>query len=214
LAVAWTNPKTWSFGEILTSTDMNTYVRDNTDELRSNAADASFLTSGTLAKARLPAGTVLNVWTANKTDTQASSVASGASVAVSGLSVSGVSVSNASNHLLFLVTLGGVADSATSGQVGTGVWNGSSFLLLGDAAGSATRTTSATQTVGTSTEIYPVSMTFRHTPGSTSSFTYDVHVFNVNSITRTLYVNRPASTSTAVDAARPASSLVIMEVAG
>jgi hypothetical protein len=28
--VAWTSPKTWSFGEILTSTDMNTYVRDNT----------------------------------------------------------------------------------------------------------------------------------------------------------------------------------------
>jgi len=32
--VAWTNPKTWSFGEILTSTDMNTYVRDNTEDLR------------------------------------------------------------------------------------------------------------------------------------------------------------------------------------
>ena len=28
--MAFTTPKTWSFGEILTSTDMNTYVRDNT----------------------------------------------------------------------------------------------------------------------------------------------------------------------------------------
>jgi hypothetical protein len=27
--VSFTSPKTWSFGEILTSTDMNTYVRDN-----------------------------------------------------------------------------------------------------------------------------------------------------------------------------------------
>jgi len=32
--VSWTNPKTWSFGEVLTSTDMNTYVRDNTSDLR------------------------------------------------------------------------------------------------------------------------------------------------------------------------------------
>jgi hypothetical protein len=31
--VAWTNPKTWSFGEVLTSTDMNTYVRDNSQFL-------------------------------------------------------------------------------------------------------------------------------------------------------------------------------------
>ena len=31
--MAWTNPKTWSFGEVLTSTDMNTYVRDNTEFL-------------------------------------------------------------------------------------------------------------------------------------------------------------------------------------
>jgi hypothetical protein len=27
--VSFTTPKTWSFGEVLTSTDMNTYVRDN-----------------------------------------------------------------------------------------------------------------------------------------------------------------------------------------
>jgi hypothetical protein len=31
--VSWTNPKTWSFGEVLTSADMNTYVRDNTQAL-------------------------------------------------------------------------------------------------------------------------------------------------------------------------------------
>ena len=31
--MAWTSPKTWSFGEVLTSTDMNTYVRDNTAAL-------------------------------------------------------------------------------------------------------------------------------------------------------------------------------------
>jgi hypothetical protein len=28
--VAWTTPKTWNVGDILTAADMNTYVRDNT----------------------------------------------------------------------------------------------------------------------------------------------------------------------------------------
>jgi microcystin-dependent protein len=31
--VAWVTPKTWSPGDILTSGDMNIYVRDNTEEL-------------------------------------------------------------------------------------------------------------------------------------------------------------------------------------
>jgi hypothetical protein len=31
--MAWTSPKTWAFGEVLTSTDMNVYVRDNTQAL-------------------------------------------------------------------------------------------------------------------------------------------------------------------------------------
>jgi hypothetical protein len=34
--VAFTSPKTWSFGEILTSTDMNVYVRDNSQALFDN----------------------------------------------------------------------------------------------------------------------------------------------------------------------------------
>ena len=32
--MAWTAPKTWSVGEVLTSSDMNTYVSDNTADLR------------------------------------------------------------------------------------------------------------------------------------------------------------------------------------
>ena len=35
--MAWTSPKTWSVGEVLTSTDMNTYVRDNTEFLFDNS---------------------------------------------------------------------------------------------------------------------------------------------------------------------------------
>jgi hypothetical protein len=41
--MAWTNPKTWTVGEILTSADMNTYVRDNTLQLaRGRIATATY----------------------------------------------------------------------------------------------------------------------------------------------------------------------------
>jgi len=47
--VAYTNPKTWSFGEVLTSTDMNTFVRDNTTFLFDRqTADFSTSTDATL----------------------------------------------------------------------------------------------------------------------------------------------------------------------
>ena len=53
--MAWTNPKTWSFGEILTSTDMNTYVRDNTLELFSNISfDARTVITATDATWSVP----------------------------------------------------------------------------------------------------------------------------------------------------------------
>lgn len=31
--MAWTDPKTWSVGDVLTAADMNTYVRDNEDAI-------------------------------------------------------------------------------------------------------------------------------------------------------------------------------------
>jgi hypothetical protein len=39
--MAWTSPKTWSFGEVLSSSDMNTYVRDNTADLDARVDAAS-----------------------------------------------------------------------------------------------------------------------------------------------------------------------------
>lgn len=44
---SWTSPKTWAVGDLLTASDMNTYVRDNTAFLGS-AASASLTASGTI----------------------------------------------------------------------------------------------------------------------------------------------------------------------
>jgi hypothetical protein len=84
--MAWTSPKTWSFGEVLTSTDMNTYVRDNTE----------FLFDG------LPAGIGSNVVQAVKTDTF--TTASASYVLVTGLSVS-ITPSTATSKVLVIVSV-------------------------------------------------------------------------------------------------------------
>ena len=110
--MAWTNPKTWSFGEVLTSTDMNTYVRDNTADLRllketgpqtgnytltagdefavvaMNAASTATVTVPTNATVAFPVGTIVNVYNL-------------ASNAVTVAGAGGVTVRNAGDVLQF-----------------------------------------------------------------------------------------------------------------
>lgn len=42
--MSWTTPKTWQLNEILTSSDMNTYVSDNTNYLYGRRVDATLIT--------------------------------------------------------------------------------------------------------------------------------------------------------------------------
>lgn len=43
--MAWTTPKTWTVGELLTAADLNTYIRDNSDFLAETPKVAVRLTS-------------------------------------------------------------------------------------------------------------------------------------------------------------------------
>jgi hypothetical protein len=50
--MAWTSPKTWATGDVLTAADMNTYLRDNTDHLNDDIegtieSNATTATAGT-----------------------------------------------------------------------------------------------------------------------------------------------------------------------
>jgi hypothetical protein len=65
--VAWTSPKTWNFGDVLTAADMNTYVRDNTGFLEELVTDV--LLTGTTGSVALSVGTgnCLEVFTYTRT---------------------------------------------------------------------------------------------------------------------------------------------------
>jgi hypothetical protein len=56
------------------------------------------------------------------------------------------------------------------------------------------------------------SVTFVYEPGDTASHTYTVRAINIESSTRTLYINRYESDADVADRSRASSGFVIQEV--
>lgn len=163
-------------------------------------------------------GMVVGHESTTKTDTFSASVAAGGNTAVTGLSIS-YAAKNASNKLIITVFLGALASTTNLVAAGASVYDGTSFLSLGASPGSRTSVTAtgghldpggATDNLISSS----LSFTIEHIPGTTSSKTYTVYVFNIRGSTETLYVNRAESDSDVDSRPRAASAIHIMEVAG
>jgi len=167
-----------------------------------------------LPASALPAGSIVDVKSVVKTDTFSSSLASGANATVTDLSITHA-LSNASNKLLLIVSLGIVANSQNKANTGVAVSDGTNLLQIGDAASARIRVTATGRTPSTDAEAtLSHGLTVVHLPGDTSSRTYTVRAINVGGATQTVYVNRSAEDSDFADRPRGASSFVLMEVAG
>lgn len=157
-------------------------------------------------------GGLVAVKSALKTDTFSTSLAAGASVAITDLAITH-EVANAANRLIINVALGMAATSDARDPFGVAVYDGSSFLALADAAGSRTLvSTNNTRLSNTATfNASGAHFSFVHTPGSGSK-TYSVYAINVSVTTSSLYLNRTADDSDSASRGRGASSFVIQEV--
>jgi hypothetical protein len=191
--MAWTSPKTWSFGEVLTSTDMNTYVRDNSQALFDGAGS-----------------NLVAVKSALFTGTQTNSTASGANFAVTDLTITHA-VADSANRLIISAFVGALNSSASTHRMGIAVFDGTNFLAVGAAAGNRTSISAGGRMGSVGTEVGYPAITFVHTPGAGSK-TYTVRAFNLDTTTETIHVNRIASDTDAVDSPRAVSSLIIQEV--
>jgi len=197
--VAWTSPKTWSFGEVLTSTDMNIYVRDNTQAL-------------------FDRDRVLQVAQTVKTDTFSASVAAGGvSGDVTGLTVALTPVSTA-NRVLVRYALTVNLSTSSEGIYGILYRNGSAVTAsIGDAAGSRQRVNTTTAGRFSSTAGSPDSVLtfeFYDSPATTSAQTYSVRLAHSASSTQTVWVNRSDGDNNESRRFRGASTITAMEVAG
>lgn len=147
------------------------------------------------------------------TGTQTGSVAAGGDLAITDLSITH-EVADASNRLIISAMLGVAASANNYALLGLGVYDGSAFINVGDAASARTPVSSANRHgAATSDANTSLNLTFVHTPGS-GSFTYTLRAINTdsNGAGRTLYINRGRGDSDSISTPRGVSSLIIQEV--
>jgi hypothetical protein len=192
--VAFTTPKTWSFGEILTSTDMNTYVRDNT-----------------VALSALGIGS--NIVQTVKTNTFSASVGIGVETGdVTGLTVSITPQSN-TNKVLVNLSLN-VSTNQTIRSVYASLFRDGSLITeaVGDAASARQRATAGGAT-GDVSQTQVINFLFLDSPASTSALTYSVRLRSGrHDGNTTLVVNQSSADNNDERGTRTASSLTVIEV--
>lgn len=173
---------------------------------------ASALSTGTIPKARMYAGAVLQVVQTVKTDTFSSNSAS-TFVDITGMSVS-ITPSSASNNILVMYSL---CTSLIAGGYAFHVrlLRGSTDIAQGTPSGSIISSTTSAYSSSSAGEypMYVQNMTFLDSPATTSSTTYKLQGRGWNSPAGTFYVNRSAAESNAANFARTVSTITVMEIA-
>ena len=180
-----------------------------TDTLTNKSIVATQLT-GTVAAARLPAGSVLQVVSTTKTDVFTTSSTS--YVDVTGWTAS-ITPSATANKILVTVT-GYTSNSASNSFAYLSLLRGSTEIYLGDARGSATRASAdVSQQVAGNPEVWakPTCIQFLDAPSSTSSVTYKLQLKNTTATSTTV-----GGTNTTTDANRSniPTTIVLMEIQG
>ena len=186
--MAFTTPKTWSFGEILTSTDMNTYVRDNTEALR-------------------VAGMGTNVVTAVKLDTFTSTSTSYEDV--TGMEVT-ITPSSATAKVLVIVQ----TNLGASVNVFLRLTGGNAEDYVADADGVRSRTVVGLANRAASFDyqrsMLPGSLVVLDAPATAAAVTYKLQMLVTGG---SGYINKAHADTDAGATARGASSITAIEVA-
>jgi hypothetical protein len=173
-----------------------------------NKSIAATQLTGTIAAARLPAGSVLQVVSAAKTDTFTTS--SSSFVDVTGLSVS-ITPTSATSKIFVLFQVNGGSNPAVQGVLMRLVRD-STAICVGDAASSRPRIT-ASPTPFSEFGVVDAAGSFLDSPATTSSITYKVQIL-ANGGAASACVNRSSADrdNPAFDP-RTASTITVMEIA-
>lgn len=161
-------------------------------------------------------GGILQVVSTTKTDTFSASLAQGASTPVTGLSAT-ITPRSTSSKILITVSIGQIGTGNGYGDYGVKVFDGSSFIDVGDAASNRQRVTVGSVGTTNSPASYvntSISFTIEDAPATTSSRTYSVYVSHGSGSTQTQYVNRSAADTDNTQYHRSSSTITLMEVAG
>jgi hypothetical protein len=180
---------------------MSTLKVNNLQDLGADAV----VTNGVVAKAALPSGSVLQVVQTVKTDTFTTSSTS--FVDITGLSATITPLSTSSKVLVCVFAQGRHTGANVSA---TKLLRDSTDILLGDTAGSRTRSSKAEFT---NTALHSVThdLMYLDSPSTTSAVTYKIQVrVNANSV----QFSATGDDSDASGNSRSTAQIILMEIAG
>jgi hypothetical protein len=143
-----------------------------------------------------------------KTDTFSASLSSGTSTNVTGLAQA-ITPSSATSKILVTLVINGF--NVNYGGFSAAIARGSTLIGIGDAASARSRVGSGTSILDIN-HLGQVTCQFLDSPATTSSTTYNAYVFNTQSTTRSVLVNRTDADSDAIDQIRTASTITVMEI--
>ena len=172
-----------------------------------------FATEAYADAAAASAGGLVAVHSVTKTDAFTVSAIARTAHNVTGLALNNIALSDASNKLVVMVQMGSVATSIDNCDVALRLRvNGAFDILTG--ASSDNRfliTTGGRNSGGGNLAVTTPSIMGVYAPGSTSARNYQVQVYNTDTTTTTLYVNRTESDANTTTG-RTASTFTLMEV--
>jgi len=162
--------------------------------------------TGTIAAARLPAGSVLQVVSA--TQTAVVSISGSSFADISGLSVSITPTSNTNKVLIF-----GFLNAVSGDLSFFRIVRNSTAICIGDAAGTRIQSTGGAFGTGSNATWASVNMSFNFldSPATTSATTYKLQFAGNSAVTT--YLNRGSGDGDSGNAGRTASTITIMEIA-
>jgi hypothetical protein len=160
------------------------------------------------------AGIGTNVASTLKTDEFSASVSAGGFAAVTGLTVSLTpTVATAKVLVMGYATVAATAASASNNRsIGVLLKRNGTPIAIGNASGARSRVTTG-EIANAAIGLANASWAFVDSPAIASSVTYSVEVFNGESSTRTLVVNRNGDTTNTAEYATATSSITVIEVA-
>jgi len=161
---------------------------------------------GVLTDGNMPAGSILQVVSATKTDTFATNPGS-TWIDVTGLSVS-ITPSSSSNKVLIQISISGSGQTA-SNLAHFRLVRGATVIYAGDTAGNRASGFAAAIDSDVNTTEH-TSGIFLDSPSTTSATTYKIQTYSNG----TVYINRSPNDADNVNRNRSASSIIAMEVAG
>jgi hypothetical protein len=164
------------------------------------------LTTAGVPASAMPAGSVIQVVSATKTDTF--STPSVSFVDITGLSVS-ITPTSTSSKILIIFSL--PASSSSSAAWYCNLVRNSTNIVVGDAAGSRVQTTVSSYIAPTS-QSFSMSFQYLDSPSATSATTYKLQLRAQSGFTA--YVNRSATDTDNNVYQRTTSTITVMEIAG